>query len=234
MQTPSHTRILRTADFAGAAIELILERHDHAIAERGLFRFGLAGGSTPRKIYEQLAALGDRIQWDKTQITFGDERCVPPDHADSNFRMANESLLSKVPIPQGNVFRIQGELPAQEAAVLCERQLNAVATRFAEERYRHDLLLLGIGEDGHTASLFPGSTALLESTKNVIPATGPKPPPQRVTFTFPLINASRTIAFLVNDPAKDAIVAEARSGQHPSGKVSPINGEIVWILGERK
>ena len=234
MQTPSRTRVLRTPDFAEAALKLILERYDQAIAERGLFRLGLAGGSTPRKVYEQLATLNDRIQWEKTQVTFGDERCVPPDHADSNYRMANESLLSKVPIPQGNIFRIQGELAPADAAALCERQLNAIATRFSETRYRHDLLLLGIGEDGHTASLFPGSPALLETSRNVIPATGPKPPPQRVTFTFPLINASRTIAFLVNDPAKDTIVAEARSGQHPSGKVSPADGEVVWILGERK
>jgi 6-phosphogluconolactonase len=234
MQTPSNTRVLRTPDFVGASTDLIVQLHDQAISERGLFRFGLAGGSTPRKVYEQLASLGSRIQWAKTQITFGDERCVPPDHADSNFRMANESLLSKVPIPEGNVFRIQGELPPTEAAALCERQLAAIATRFSETRYRHDLLLLGIGEDGHTASLFPGSPALLETSKNVIPATGPKPPPQRVTFTFPLINATRTVAFLVNDPAKDTIVAEARGGQHPSGKVRPTNGEIVWILGERR
>ena len=234
MQTPPHTRVLRTPDFVGASIGLILERHDQAIAERGLFRLGLAGGSTPRKVYEQLADFGQRIQWSKVQITFGDERCVPPDHADSNFRMANESLLSKVPIPEGNVFRVQGELPPDEAASLCERQLSAIANRFSESRYRHDLLLLGIGEDGHTASLFPGSPALLESVKNVIPTTGPKPPPQRVTFTFPLINASRTVAFLVNDPAKDTIVAEARSGQHPSGKVCLTDGEVVWVLGERR
>lgn len=234
MQAPPRTRVLRTHDFAGAALDLILERHDQSMADRGLFRLGLAGGSTPRKVYELLANLKDRVRWDKTQITFGDERCVPPDHADSNFRMANEALLSKVPIPQGNIFRIQGELPPADAAARCEQQLNAIAIRFSETRYRHDLLLLGIGEDGHTASLFPGSPALLEASKNIIPATGPKPPPQRVTFTFPLINASRTVAFLVNDPAKDTIVAEARGGQHPSGKVSPVDGEVVWILGERK
>jgi 6-phosphogluconolactonase len=234
MQTPSNTRVLRTTDFAETAVRLIVQEHDKAITERGLFRLGLAGGSTPRKVYEALATLTPSLTWEKVQITFGDERCVPPDHADSNFQMAQDSLLSKVNIPSGNIFRIQGELAPQDAAALCERQLEAIANRFGETRYRHDLLLLGIGEDGHTASLFPGSPALLENLRNVIPTTGPKPPPQRITFTFPLINASRTVAFLVNDPAKDTIVAEARSGQHPSGKVSPTDGEVVWILGDRK
>jgi 6-phosphogluconolactonase len=222
----------RTRSFASDAAQWILKSAKEAVAARGLFRLGLAGGNTPKAVYQQLAQLGDALPWERLQITFGDERCVPPDHADSNFRMARESLLSQVPIPEGNIFRIRGEIdPAQAAAEYAQR-LAAVATRMGEPTYRHDLLLLGLGEDGHTASLFPGSPALEESEQTVIPTVGPKPPPQRITFTYHLINASRLIVFLVNDPAKEPVVQAVLRGEHPAGKVHPNDGQVSWVLGE--
>ncbi len=231
MQHRLNKDLQRTANFTADAAALIIETGRRAIADSGLFRLGLAGGNTPRAIYAALAQTPNALPWDRVQITFGDERCVPPDHADSNYLMAKEALLSRVPIPEGNVFRIRGEIHHEEAATECEARLNAVAQRLGEARYVHDLLLLGLGEDGHTASLFPGSPALDETDRNVIPATGPKPPPQRITFTLPLINAARLVVFLVNDPKKEPIVQAAWNGEFPSGKVSPTQGKVLWLVG---
>ncbi|MEK0446918.1 MAG: 6-phosphogluconolactonase [Verrucomicrobiota bacterium] len=225
--------LIRTRDFVDSAVALICEAGREAIDSRGFFRLGLAGGSTPKAIYEALAAQPNPFSWEKVIITFGDERCVPPDDAASNYRMACESLLSRVSIPSAQVLRIRGEIPAAQAAAECESQLADIAKRMGEAVYSHDLLLLGLGEDGHTASLFPGSPALEERERTVIPAFGPKPPPQRVSFTFPLINASRHIVFLLNDPAKEPVLQEVLSGQHPAARVCPNNGRVTWVIGER-
>jgi 6-phosphogluconolactonase len=232
MQTDLKTSVQRSSQFVQDAVSIIITTGKEAIARSGLFRLGLAGGNTPKAVYAALADQSDALPWDRVQITFGDERCVPPDHADSNYRMAHEALLSRVPIPEGNVFRIKGEIPHEQAAQECESRLAAVAARFGEERYEHDLLLLGLGEDGHTASLFPGSPALDETIRNVIPATGPKPPPQRITFTFPLLNASKMVMFLLNDPKKETILQGALKGEYPSGRVVPARGRVLWLVGE--
>jgi 6-phosphogluconolactonase len=224
-------RVLRTPKFVEDAVSLILETGREAIARNGMFRLGLAGGGTPRSVYKALAAHADSFPWEAVQITFGDERCVPADSPDSNFRMAFEALLCRVPLPVGNVFQIQGHIDPNEAAAQCQAQLDAVAKRMGETVYRHDLLLLGLGEDGHTASLFPGSPALDETQRFVVATTGPKPPPQRITFTYPLINASRKVAFLLNDPKKEPILEAALRGEFPAGKVKPAEGEVVWIVG---
>jgi len=220
---------LHLIDFARDASHYILERGRAAIAVRGMFRLSLSGGNTPREVYAAMADVGRSFSWDKMQITFGDERCVAPHDKDSNFRMVQESLLTAAPIPGGNVFRIRGEIDPSAAAAEYEAKLAAVAARFGEERYVHDLVLLGLGPDGHTASLFPGSPALDESKRNVIPATGAKPPPQRITFTFPLINAAREIAFLVREDSKQTVVAEVQAGdpRHPASRVKP----ATWLLG---
>jgi 6-phosphogluconolactonase len=220
---------LHLIDFARDAAHYIVERGRAAVAVRGVFRLSLAGGNTPREVYAAMADVGRNFPWNKLQITFVDERCVAPHDKDSNFRMAQESLLTVAPIPGGNVFRIRGEIEPGAAAVEYEAKLAAVAARFGEERYAHDLVLLGLGPDGHTASLFPGSPALEESKRNVIPATGPKPPPQRITFTFPLINAAREVAFLVREDSKQTVVAEVQAGdpRHPASRVKP----ATWLLG---
>ena len=225
------TDVIRPADFAAEAAQFILRHARTAIAERGLFRLALSGGNTPRAVHAQLAVLGADLAWNRVQITFGDERCVPPEHADSNFRMARETLLDVVPIPAGNVFRIRGEIDPAIAAQEYEDKLAAVAARFGEPRYVHDLVLLGLGEDGHTASLFPGSPALDETARNVIPATGPKPPPQRITMTFPLLNAARHVAFLVTGEGKHALVEEIGGGNsdYPAARIRAT--PVTWIVG---
>ncbi len=242
-------RIIHSRNFAEDTARFILHHALSAIDERGLFRVALAGGKTPRPVYAELARLtaldgrpedqpiplgpsdaGSRkLPWNRVQISFTDERCVPPDDEQSNYRMVRESLLDAVPIPAGNVFRIRGEIDPTEAAREYEEKLAAVASRFGEARYVHDLIVLGLGEDGHTASLFPGSPALLESVSNVQPVIGSKPPPQRITFTFPLINAARAVCFLVNEPAKQAVVSEVLAGdlRHPASAVQP----ATWLLG---
>ena len=224
-------RIVRPADFAAEAARFILGHAQTAIAARGLFRLALSGGNTPRAVHAELARLGADLAWNRVQITFGDERCVPPDHADSNFRMARESLLDAVVIPAGNVFRIRGEIAPADAAQEYEHKLAAIAARCGEPRYVHDLVLLGLGEDGHTASLFPGSPALEETVRNVIPATGPKPPPQRITMTFPLLNAARHACFLVTGAGKHALVEEIAAGgsAYPAGRVRA--AAVTWIVG---
>jgi 6-phosphogluconolactonase len=223
--------VLRTGDLVGEAVRIILESARVAIQARGLFRLGLSGGGTPRPVYAQLAQTAD-LPWEKVQITFGDERCVPPEDKDSNYRMARESLLDHAPIPAGNVFRIRGEIPPEEAARQYEALLSAVATRFGEARYAHDLLLLGLGEDGHTASLFPGSPALDETARNVIPAIGPKPPPQRVTMTYPLLNAARSVCFVTGSRGKEAVLEGVLRGdqQYPAARVKPANGAVTWVI----
>jgi len=227
------TRIIRTDTFIGDAVAIIHDCALDAIAARGIFRLSLCGGNTPRPVYVELAKLYADLPWDRTQITFGDERCVPPGDDQSNYKMAKATLFDGARIPEGNIFRIRGEIDPDAAAREYEQKLAQVAARFDEQRYLHDLLLLGLGEDGHTASLFPGSPALDESVRNVVPATGPKPPPQRITFTLPLINAARHVCFLVNDPAKSAIIQRATSGDAslPSARVKPASGRLTWLIG---
>ncbi len=228
------SRIIHSTNFAGDAARFILDHARKTIAERGLFRLGLTGGRSPRAIHTALLAQAGDLPWKKIQLTFGDERCVPPDHEDSNYRVAKESLLDPSGIPEGNVFRIRGEIDPETAALEYEARLHAVASRLGETRYRHDLLLLGLGEDGHTASLFPGSPALDETTRNVLPVIGPKPPPQRISMTFPLINAAHHILFLVAEPAKRDIAEGAIAGD-PQYPASRAHGQecTTWLLGPR-
>ena len=225
----NHHTTVHLADFAHDAAQHILDLGRSVIRERGLYRLGLAGGNTPRVVYEAMAELGSDFDWRKTQITFGDERCVPPDHAESNYRMCYESLLKPVNVPEGNVFRMRGEIDQEAAAEEYEARLASFASRMNEERYVHDVLLLGLGPDGHTASLFPGSPALDEEVRNVLPVIGPKPPPQRITLTFTLINASRQVIFLANDAGKRSVIEAAQAGdpQYPSSRVR----SATWLLG---
>jgi len=226
------SRILHSKDFAGDAARFILDHARKAIAERGLFRLGLTGGRSPAAIHAALLAQAGDLPWKKVQLTFGDERCVPPDHEDSNYRVAKETLIDPSGIPEGNVFRMRGEIDPEEAAREYEAKLHAVATRLGESRYVHDLLLLGLGEDGHTASLFPGSPALDETARTVMPVIGPKPPPQRITMTFPLINASHHILFLVPQADKRPIAEAAIAGdaRYPASRAHG-QERTTWIFG---
>lgn len=226
------SQILHASDFANDAARFILERARAAIAARQLFRLGLTGGRSPRAINEALIVQAGDLPWGKVQFTFGDERCVPPDHADSNYRVARESLFDPAHVPAGNVFRMRGEIDPASAAEEYAAKLAAVAARCGEARYVHDLLLLGLGEDGHIASLFPGSPALQETERLVLPVIGPKPPPQRVSMTFPLINSARQVLFLVPDAAKREIVEAVIAGD-PRYPASQVRGreQTAWLLG---
>jgi 6-phosphogluconolactonase len=225
--------VLHIPDFAADAARLILDSARQAIAERGVFRIALSGGHTPIAVNQQWAATAGDLPWNRVQVTFGDERCVPPDDEQSNYRMARQSLLDLVPIPAGNIFRIQAELPPEEAAAEYEARLAQLASRFHEPRYRHDLLLLGMGPDGHTASLFPGTDALAEQTRNVIQNFVPKFDTYRITFTYPLLNAARHVCFMVEGADKKPIVEQILAGQgdYPAGRVSPTDGRLTWLLG---
>ena len=226
------SQIHHAHDFPRDAARFILKQGREAIAARGLFRLGLTGGRSPAAINAALIELAGDFPWSKVQFTFGDERCVPPEHDDSNFRLARQSLFDPAGVPEGNVFRMRGEIDPDHAAQEYEAQLAAFAKRLGERCYTHDLLLLGLGEDGHIASLFPGVSALDETTRLVMPVIGPKPPPQRITMTFPLINASRQVLFLVPDPAKREVVEAIIDGdaRFPATRVRG-QEHTNWLLG---
>ena len=173
-----------------------------AIAGRGACALCLAGGRTPEPVYRELASASS-IDWTRVVVFFGDERAVPPDHPDSNYLMVHRVLLSRVPVPAGQVHRMEAERSDQEAAAReYERLLPP----------RLDILVLGMGPDGHTASLFPGSAALDERQRLVLPVIGAKPPPQRLTITPPVIEAARRVAVIATGEDKATMVARAIEG----------------------
>lgn len=192
---------------ADAAARQITEVIEDTIKRRGLCTLALAGGATPRPVYERMAvsSLAGRVAWDRVSFYFGDERCVPPDAEESNYRMAREAILEHVPISSASVHRMEGERTDTDAAARdYERQLPAAL----------DLLLLGMGEDGHTASLFPHSPALAEGTRRVVAVTRPPPSPQRLTITPSVIEAADAVIVLVAGANKAAMVARALEGTY--------------------
>jgi 6-phosphogluconolactonase len=204
---------------ARAAARIAMEL-TKAIGERGHASLALAGGTTPKATYEALAGLP--LDWSKVDVFFGDERCVPADHADSNYRMAKEALFDRLSIPGERIHRMQGELADREAAARAYE---------AELPERIDVVVLGIGEDAHTASLFPGSSALSEQTRRVLPVTGPKPPPERLSLTPPALRAARTRLVLGSGAGKAEPVRRAL--EDPIDVVStPIQlaRDGVWFL----
>ena len=224
--------IVRTHSFVAEVARFIKDTASEAIDARGFFRLALSGGNTPRPIYQALAL--EDCDWRKWIITFGDERCVAPDDTQSNYRMASESFL--LVTSPGEVLRMKGEIEPNEGAEEYDTAMQHLGKRFGEQRYRHDLILLGLGEDGHTASLFPETAALEETQKNVVANFVPKFNANRLTFTFPLINAARCVAFAVNDKTKQPIIDRVLAGNSglPSEQVKPVNGEVLWFLGHGK
>ncbi len=205
-----------------------------AAESRGRFSVALSGGSTPGALYRLLAVEPDRgqIPWAQVHLFWGDERCVPPDDPGSNYRLAGDTLLDHVPIPAGNVHRVRGELEPGAAARAYERGLNDY---FCGPRTRFDLILLGVGGDGHTASLFPGSGALQESERLAlaVEAHYEGRPASRVTLTLPAINTARHIWFLVTGSAKADIVQavlEGEDGGLPAQRICPTAGVLTWLL----
>jgi len=234
-------RVLPSADaVASEAARRFEATALRALAARGRFTVALAGGSTPGALYRLLAQPdhSDRIDWARTLIFFGDERCVPPDDPRSNYRMARETLLDSVPIPDANIFRMEGELPPPVAAERYEVVLRESYAESAGALPRLDLALLGLGADGHTASLFPGMPVLSESLALVAPTGVPsyvKPNVARLTLTFPALNAVACALFLVTGDAKAEAVRRALGGRAdtppvPASLVRPSGGELVWLL----
>lgn len=223
-------QVIETLDFVGEAAELIATKILKKQAEGGTFRLSLCGGSTPAPIYRALAARKD-IDWQKVVITFGDERCVGPEDEQSNYRMARAALLEPTGIPDENVVRMEGELDPEEAAQKCEQRLREFAEASGEEIYRHDLILLGMGEDGHTASLFPGSQALNESLRWVSENFVVNQDSWRLTMTYPLINAGEEVMFLITGDKKNKIMKEILAGgaDYPAAAVSPASDQITWL-----
>lgn len=242
----NRVRVFESAEkLNAAAAEHIIEAAIGAVEERGRFLLVLAGGETPRGVYAQLASgRAGEIDWKRVHVFWGDERCVAPDHAQSNYGMANESLLRWVDLPAANVHRIRGEEPPESAAVMYDRELaeffRAATPAHLGSEPAFDLLLLGVGDDGHTASLFPGSPALA-ATGWAAPARAPESAAiaERVTLTLPALSAARECLFLVAGAAKQHVVqrilwpsADAEdegSPLLPAARVRP-QGRSLWFL----
>jgi 6-phosphogluconolactonase len=221
---------------ATAAAQIFLESVAAAVSARQQAVVALSGGATPKRLFE---ILGDdyhrtRIPWDKLHIFWVDERCVPPHHPDSNYGVAKTALFSKVSFPESHLHRIHGEVtPPSEAARAYESELKAFF-KIEKSLPVFDLITLGLGEDGHTASLFPGTEALLEKTKWVAAPYVEKLSAPRITLTLPVINAARKVLFMVEGAKKAAILREVLpedAPQHrPAQRVRPENGELIWLF----
>lgn len=233
--------ILKDPDaLASRAADLFALAAQDSAAARGRFAVALSGGETPRALYKLLARqqFSQKIPWRHTQLYWGDERCVPPDDARSNYGMAYEAFIKHVPISPENVHRMRGEDLPEEAAQEYDAELRRLA---AQERPRvdvpvFDLVLLGLGADGHTASLFPHGDALAVEDVFCVPTTAPDGS-ARLTVTAPVINAARRVWFLVSGAAKAGMVAEVIEGLRmpnavPAQGVAPAHGSLTWFLDE--
>ena len=213
-------------DLARAAAELFVAKSSEAVAQRGLATIALSGGSTPKLLYQLLAdpnePFREQVPWPSIHFFWTDERHVPPDHPESNYRMANEAMLSKVPVARDNVHRVMSENPnAEKAAEDYEKKVMRTP--------RFDLILLGLGTDGHTASIFPESEVLHETKRLVAAPWVEKLKSYRITMTLPLINNAALVVFLVSGAEKAEIVKEVLRGpkRYPAQEV---NGEVMWML----
>jgi 6-phosphogluconolactonase len=204
------------------------------VPARGRFAVALSGGSTPRTFYSLLASdpFRKEVDWTKVHVFWADERCVPPDDGESNYRLVLETLLSAVPVPVENIHRVRGELSPDEAARLYNEDLRAFFS--GRQIPVFDLAVLGAGIDGHTASLFPGSDALAERSRLVVPVRSAPGRPGRVTLTLPVLNNAAHVLMLVSGPSKAAVVQEifeaGNAKRLPAGLVRPVNGTLEWLV----
>jgi len=237
VSTSAEIRILTTPqELFAAAAEEVVRAANEAVAARGRFTIALSGGSTPKALFNLLATNArTTLPWERMFFFWSDERHVPPDHPDSNYRMANEAMLSKVPVPAGNVFRIAAENPDAVAAAATYEQTLRKFYQLSEGIPRFDLILLGMGPDAHTASLFPGTKGLHEKARLVIANWVEKLKTHRLSFTFPVLNAARCVAFLVSGTDKAAalksVLEENVPGEQcPAKMVQPSDGKLIWFL----
>lgn len=226
-----------SADLFHAAAEEFVRVGNAAIARKGRFAVALSGGSTPKTLYSLLAKEHGKFTWRKTFLFFGDERHVPPDHPDSNYRMVNESLLTKISMPPKNVHRVPAEnRDAHAAAAEYEENLHKFFELKTGEFPGFDLILLGLGTDGHTASLFPNSQALKEQARLVVANWVEKFNAYRITFTYPLLNHAAEVLFLASGADKAQVVSVVLEGENsppfPAQKVRPTDGKLLWMLDQ--
>jgi 6-phosphogluconolactonase len=223
-----------TEEVARAAAQLFVDQGREAVARSNGFAVALSGGSTPKRLYELLAdpkePFRDQIAWNKTHFFFADERNVPPDHPDSNYRMVYEAMFSHA--PKTNVYRMAGEKPAAEAA---EEYEDALVEVFGIHVPDLDLIFLGLGEDGHTASIFPGSEVLHETERFVAAPWVEKLNAYRITLTLPVLNNATSVVFLVTGESKAEILREVNYGkpnteQYPAQAISPTSGAVSWFV----
>jgi len=235
--TPT-VRVCRdAAALVEAAASLLAESCAEAVRARGRFHLALSGGSTPRALYARLASGSVRppVPWSQIEWWWGDERHVPPDDSQSNYRMAAEALLNHVPIDPRRVHRMKGEDPdAAHAARAYERDLVTVFGLAAGERPRIDVVLLGLGPDGHTASLFPGTAAVAERDRLVVANDVPAMRTTRLTMTLLVLNAARLVVFLVSGAEKAPILGRVLAGRDdlPARRVQPSDGELIWLVDD--
>jgi len=236
--TPAPPQVHRYKDAGGvakAAAKRFVDSARRAVDKSGRFIVALAGGSTPRLLYHLLTETpySEAMPWTKTYFAFGDERCVPPDHPDSNYRMVRETLLDPLSIPAVQVLRMKGEQPPVDAARRYEVRLGDL---FLNQRHRHfDLVLLGVGADGHTASLFPGTAALEERARWVVANHVPRLDAWRLTLTLAAFNSARRVIFMATGEEKARAIAEAfggveHEGKHPCELVAPLHARREVLI----
>lgn len=223
------------AALARALADLFIATGRMSIADRGAFHVALSGGTTPRAAYETLAEhpLRDELCWSSVFIYFGDERCVPPDDDQSNYRMAQRAFLDRTPIPHANVHRIRGETDPGKAA----NEYASILRTDLGNTPQLDLILLGLGPDGHTASLFPGTPPDTDDQALVRAVYAPYQMMWRVTMTPKVLNAARTVAFAVQGADKAPILATVYQGaadpvKYPAQVVAPTSGRLIWLVDE--
>lgn len=238
----SHGELWVCADaeeVAAKTADLFVNEAAKAIADRGRFRVVLSGGSTPRRAYELLASAKWRAQvvWNKVDVFWGDERYVPADHPESNYRMANDALLQNIPIPQANVCRVPVEISPPEATAKAYE--DAIRDCFVDAGGvpRFDLIFLGLGTNGHTASLFPHSPLLNERSRLVMADEVVEKNMWRITMTAPLLNRGRTVVFLVVGRDKAEVLRQVLCDSYnpqtlPAQLIRPEEGSLLWIVDE--
>ena len=223
------------------AAEMLTDMVTEKLVSKESFTVALSGGSTPKNMFAILAndaALCDRMPWDRVHFFWGDERHVPPDHTDSNFRMTNEAMLSRVPVPSDNIHRIQAENPdAGQAAEDYEQELQRFFKLEAGQLPIFDCVFLGMGPDGHTASLFPGTKALHERQRLVVSNWVDKFQTYRITLTTPVLNHADVVIFLVSgeekaEPLRQVLEGEKQTERFPSQLIEPTHGKLLWLVDQ--
>lgn len=216
------------------AASICIDQAKIAVASKGRFTVAVSGGTTPLRLFELLGATYRKaVPWDLTDIFWVDERCVPQDNGDSNYKGAHEALLSRVDIPAANIHRIKGEMPPDEGAREYEEELLRCFGSAGFPAF--DLVILGVGEDGHTASLFPNDPSLAERERFAIPVYVKRMQSWRITLTLPVLNNASHILFLMTGPKKADIVKEIlgnkeKSQKYPASLIQPVHGEVTWLI----